>query len=393
MFFASGDFNYNFFNDDSLNYFMNLAFKEAIKASAAVSPNPFVGSVLVYKNKPVSFGCHYQKGFAHAEVNCINALSPSLKKHLKKMQLFVTLEPCSHVGSTPACCDFIIKSGIKKVYIATIDKNEIVNGSGIKRLKENGVEVIVAKQNPLSQFFNQPFLKTLATKKSYLFLKAALTLDGKIATASGDSKWITSEIARAKVDYLRFKSSAILCGAATLKNDNPTLSLRSMQQNNPTPQWQPNRLFLVNNLDEIDLNLNAIKMASDNRTFFITNLKNQNCDSQKKLNDVGVKFIYFEGNFNFDFLLRELFSRGLNSLLLEGGAKLFSLALESGEVDGGELFFAPKIIGNSDAISAFNFENRNCKKIEDCLNLKNCLFNSYGDNFSLSFRQNIYGAL
>ncbi|MGO2118484.1 MAG: bifunctional diaminohydroxyphosphoribosylaminopyrimidine deaminase/5-amino-6-(5-phosphoribosylamino)uracil reductase RibD [Fusobacterium sp.] len=209
--------------------YMNLALNLALKGEGHVNPNPLVGAVVVKNNKIIGEGYHKIFGGPHAEVFALNQAG----EDAKGATIYVTLEPCSHQGKTSPCVNKIKEMGIKKCVIGTLDPNPLVSGKGKKILEDAGIEVVVGVLEKEAKNLNKVFFKYIQTKKPYLFLKCAITLDGKIATNSNDSKWITNELAREKVQKLRNKYSGIMVGINTLINDNPRLTARIENGRNP----------------------------------------------------------------------------------------------------------------------------------------------------------------
>ena len=196
---------------------MKLAIKISKKGVGKVNPNPLVGAVIVKDNKIIGQGYHEYYGGNHAEVNAFENLSDNPEG----ATIYVTLEPCSHYGKTPPCVDKIIDNKISKVVIGTLDPNPLVQGKGVKKLKEAGIDVITGILEEECKELNEVFMKYIVTKKPFVVLKTAMTLDGKIATASGESKWITSDKSRKEVHKLRNELSAIMVGVNTVIKDNP----------------------------------------------------------------------------------------------------------------------------------------------------------------------------
>jgi len=212
-------------NDNDL---MQRAFQLALKGIGQVSPNPIVWAVIVKNNKIIWEGYHMKYGWPHAEVNAINNSTESVKW----ATIYCSLEPCCHTNKqTPPCTDLIIKSGIKKVVISNIDPNQYVSWKGVKILEDNGIEVVVWVEEEKWESINEVFFNFIRTKLPFIHLKWAQTLDWKIATLSGDSKWITDEKARNQVHKLRLKYDAVMVWANTLNNDNPSLSIRMWVEN------------------------------------------------------------------------------------------------------------------------------------------------------------------
>jgi diaminohydroxyphosphoribosylaminopyrimidine deaminase/5-amino-6-(5-phosphoribosylamino)uracil reductase len=203
-------------------YYMNLALNLAKGTLGQTSPNPVVGAVLVKENQIVGMGAHLKAGEAHAEVHAIQMAGIKAKG----ATLYVTLEPCSHFGKTPPCSDLVIRTGIKKVFVATTDPNPQVAGTGIERIRKAGIEVHLGLLQEEARELNKVFFYNIRTGLPFVTLKSAISLDGKTATVTGESKWITGEEARNDVHQYRHQHDAILVGVNTLIKDNPTLTTR-----------------------------------------------------------------------------------------------------------------------------------------------------------------------
>src|SRR5574344_750374 len=211
-------------NNKDYEKYMRKCFKLALKAEGKTSPNPLVGCVILDKNNTIiSTGYHHKCGDVHAEVD---ALSKLTNDEITDSTLIVNLEPCSHYVKTPPCADLIIKKGIKKVIIAMQDPNPVVSGKGIEKLKNAGIEVITGILETEANKLNEVFIKNMTQNKCFIAIKSATTLDGKIATKTGDSKWITSDNARKEVQKIRNRYDAILTTSSTVQNDNPSLTCR-----------------------------------------------------------------------------------------------------------------------------------------------------------------------
>ena len=351
--------------------YMSLAIKEACKGIGKVNPNPYVGAVVVKNGRVLSKGYHAFYGGAHAEVNAIMGLD---EESLNGATLYVTLEPCSHFGKTPPCTDLIIKSKIKRCVIGCLDPNSLVAGEGIKKLKEAGIEVIVGVLERECKELNQIFFKYITTGMPYIFLKCAITLDGKIATRNYSSKWITNEKAREKVQRYREIFSGVLVGANTIKYDNSNLRTFSGRT--------PYRIILDRDL-EIDIKSNVVLNNEDSKTVVVTLKKNKKYSKYYELEKMGIKFILSDEETTLNQILREIAKLGIDSILVEGGAKVLSQFFKEDIYDGGEIFIAPKIIGDDEAIpfvSGFSPLD-----IDEAIKLKNIVINSYGDNVGFLF--------
>lgn len=354
--------------------YMLKALELAKLGEGKVDPNPLVGAVLVKNEKIIGEGWHKKYGEAHAEINALN----SAIENPEGATLYVTLEPCSHYGKTPPCVKKIIESKIKKCVIACLDPNPLISGKGIELLKNAGIEIEVGLLEKEAKELNRVFFKYIEEKIPYLFLKCAITLDGKLATRSGNSKWITNSLAREKVQKLRNKYMGIMVGINTVLKDDPSLDARIENGRNPF------RIIVDPNL-EIFLEAKVLNFK-DNKVIVITSSKNKKEKNfkLKELEKLGVKIEFLsEKKFKIKDILRTLSKYNISSVLLEGGGKLISSAFEENIIDGGEIFIAPKIIGDNRAVAfvdGFKFEN-----INEIFQLKNIQFNNYGDNISVEF--------
>ena len=363
--------------------YMRMAIELAKKGAGAVNPNPMVGAVVVKNGEVIGRGYHKFFGGPHAEVYALEEAG----EKAEGATIYVTLEPCSHYGKTPPCAKKIIDMGIKKCFIGSSDPNPKVAGKGVAMLKEAGIEVVENVLKEECDKVNQVFFKYIKTKIPYLFVKCGITLDGKIALSNGISKWITNSIAREKVQYYRNKFMGIMVGINTVLIDNPSLTARIENGVNPF------RIIVDPNL-QIDENCKVVKNNEDEKTMIITSQKNlftedtENTEiqiKQKRLSEENkVKFIFIDGEkFSFKEMLEEIGKTGIDSILLEGGETLISLAFEENVIDGGEIFIANKILGDSRAkpfISGFVRE-----KMEEAVQLTNVRNNIYGENVGMEF--------
>ena len=353
--------------------YMDLALELAEKGRGYVNPNPMVGAVVVKDGEIVGKGWHKFYGGPHAEVYALEEAGAKAEG----ATIYVTLEPCSHFGKTPPCAEKIKKMKIKKCVIACLDPNPIVAGRGKKILEEAGIEVVVGVREKEAKELNKVFMKYITEKNPYLFLKCAITLDGKIATNERDSKWITNEKSREKVQFLRHEYMGIMVGINTLINDNPRLTARIENGVNPF------RIVVDPHLCT-PLESNFVNMADDNKSIIITSKENEKNDKIKELENKNVKIIYMEGfDFSVDEILKKIGELKIDSVLLEGGSYLISKAFKENRIDGGEIFIAPKILGGGlPFIDGFDF-----KEIKDCFHLQNVKFNVYDDNISVEFHK------
>ena len=322
-------------------------------------PNPYVGAIIYdeEKKKIISTGYHKEFGKAHAEVEAIK----NAKGNTTNKTLIVNLEPCSHFGKTPPCADLIIKSGIKKVVIAMADVNPIVRYNGIKKLKEASVEVVLGILEDEAKELNKVFIKNILTKKPYVMLKTATTLDSRIATIKNKSKWITNEKARLEVQKLRSSYQAIMSASGTILADNPRLNVRIKNKKSPI-----RIIFDPNNKIPLDYNV----FNDDGiRKILINNSK------------ITLKKDIEQINFtNFDELFKKLYEMNIYSIMIEAGQGFNSLLLKDGEVDEINHFFAPKIFG-----SGMNFvDNILIDEVDEAIEIENIKIKRLDDNFLIN---------
>jgi diaminohydroxyphosphoribosylaminopyrimidine deaminase/5-amino-6-(5-phosphoribosylamino)uracil reductase len=345
-------------NDET---YIKLCIELAKRAYGYVSPNPLVGCVIVKNNKIIGAGFHQKYGDNHAEVNAIN----SAKESLNNSTLYVNLEPCNHFGNTPPCTERIIRSGIKRVVIGTIDINPLVQGRGIKALKQSGIEVKVGVMENECYQLNKFFFKFIQKKIPYLNLKIAQSLDGFIADKTYNSKWISSVSSRKIVHSMRSQYDAVLIGVNTAIIDNPQLNTRFIEGRNPL------RIILDSNL-KVEKSLKLITKNDDRKTIIFCS--NEAIKTRKRkleyLTSNGVDVIpvkKVEGKLDLKQILKILGKRNITSVLVEGGAGIFSSFIEKKFWDEINIFIAPKIMGNG--LSAF--AGLKSKKINDLLQFKN----------------------
>lgn len=321
------------------DFYIKLAIELAKKGRGKVSPNPLVGCVIIKNGKIIGEGYHKKFGGNHAEINAIN----STKEQLDGSTLYVNLEPCSHYGKTPPCVDKIIEKKIKRVVIGTLDMNPLVSGRGVKKLRAEGIDVSVGILKNECLELNKFFFKYISKNLPYVTLKAAQTLDGKIADYTGNSKWISSIRSRKFVHSLRTNYDAVLVGSNTIRFDNPSLTVRLITGRNPK------RIVLDTKL-KLDLNKRIFTENYDNNLILITSFTSKKKSEKiKKLNSLGVKILFAkedqDGMLSLKSVLRVLAENQITSLLVEGGSKVFSSFFNQNLYDDLMLFITPKILG------------------------------------------------
>ena len=324
-------------------YFMNIALELAEKGRGYTSPNPMVGAVVVQNGVVVGTGYHEYVGGPHAEVNAINDAGDSARG----ASLYVTLEPCNHTGRTPPCTRKILESGIKKVFVAMKDPNPDVTGGGIGFLEKHGIKIDIGVAEKQAVRLNEAFIKYSKTRRPFVVCKCAATLDGRIATRTGDSKWVTGPHARKFVHMLRHSLDGILVGIETVRKDNPSLTTRLEDRKGKDPL----RIILDTRLS-IAENARVFQLESEAKTMIVTG---DSVSSEKKtrLEDKGVLILESplkNGRIDLDYVMGELGKMKIASLLIEGGSRVMASAFSSGIVDKVFFFYAPKILGGDDGV-------------------------------------------
>lgn len=322
--------------------FMKLALKLAAKAKGKTSPNPFVGAVIVKDGKIIGSGYHQKAGEPHAEILALNKAGSSAKNAI----LYINLEPCCHFGKTPPCIDKIIDLKISKVYVAMIDPNPLINGKGIALLKAAGIEVFVGLLENQAKELNEIFIKYITTQIPFITLKAAVSIDGKICTKTGDSKWISNEYSRKYVHLQRKYNDAVLVGSGTILKDNPFLTCRI----NKNKIIVPYKIILDSKLI-IDLNANIFK-TGDYKKIIIATSEKAPATKINELKQYGINVIVIgRDKVDLNSLFKILGGLNITSILVEGGNRVNTSIIEQNLFDKIQIFIAPFIIGNKDALS------------------------------------------
>ncbi len=320
-------------NNNAINY-MKRALQLAQKGEATVSPNPLVGAVIVKNGKIIGEGYHIRKGEGHAEVNAVK----NANECVKNSTLYCTLEPCCHTNkTTPPCTELIIERGISEVVIAALDPNPEVAGKGVKRLEEAGVKVSFGLLEKEAKKQNKVFFKNMTTSLPYIHIKSAVTLDGRIATSSGDSKWISSSEARGEVHEMRNKYDAVMIGKNTLRADNPSLNTRQGEE-----VIKENIKVIVGTLESTDTRL---KIFSDPKK--VINITKDDSTEIEGVRKIQIKKTWKE-------TFEQLYRAGVCSLLVEGGSALVSSLLKEDAFDELTFYVNPKLVGNGPSIFVEN---------------------------------------
>jgi len=360
-------------NDDQL--FIQRALQLAELGRGKTSPNPLVGAVIVRDGRIVGDGYHHQAGTPHAEVHALRDAG----KKAGGAVMYVTLEPCCHYGRTPPCTAAIIEAGIKKVVVGTTDPNPLVSGKGIEALKKAGIEVIAGVLEGEARRQNESFIKYMQCGRPFVTLKAAISLDGKVATGTGDSKWISGEEARASVHRLRSINDAVMTGIGTVLADDPLLTVRLKGDFK-----QPLRVIADSSLS-IPETAQIVKTARDAPTIVAVVRGRYSAAKRVQLERAGVEICELpavQGRVDLSALMKELGRREITGLLLEGGATLNASALEAGIIDKFVFFQAPLIIGGQDSPGVFGGKGR--ERLSDCLRLKRASVEEVGDDLMIT---------
>lgn len=330
-------------NGDFLSYdekYMRLAMQLAGNAIGRTSPNPLVGAVIVKDNRVVGCGWHRKAGTPHAEVHALNQAG----ELAQGADVYVTLEPCAHYGKTPPCSKALVEAKVKNVYGGLLDVNPKVAGKGFKILEDAGIHVEYGFLQDELRKQNEVFFKWIEHKKPFIVLKAAMTLDGKIATATGQSKWITNETSRAYGYKLRDIYDGIMVGINTVIEDNPMLTARVDGGKNPI------RIVVDSSL-KIDINANVVQDKSAKTIVATTDKADKDKILKLQAQDVDVIVVDKDGNDKVDIekLLDILGQQNICSILVEGGATLSGSFVAKKLVDKVYFFIAPKIVGGKEA--------------------------------------------
>ena len=354
--------------------YMQRALAIAAAGVGYVSPNPLVGCVIVKDGRIVGEGYHERYGGPHAEANALRDAGAEARG----ATLYVTLEPCCHTGKTPPCADAVLQAGVQRVVMAAQDPNPKVSGGGLARLRDAGIEVAVGVGEAEARRLNETFWHYMQTQRPFVTLKCAVTLDGKIATRTGASRWITGAAARERGHRLRHAADAILVGSGTALQDDPQLTTRLSDGGGVNPLR-----IVVDSALRLPLSAQLATARRDCRTLVATG-EGAPRDKQRQLENQGVEILrlpsYADGRVNLEALLAELGARGVADLLVEGGATLSAALLQRRLVDKLVVFIAPKIIGGDgiNVVAAFGVET-----MADALQLHGMKSQSVGEDVML----------
>jgi diaminohydroxyphosphoribosylaminopyrimidine deaminase / 5-amino-6-(5-phosphoribosylamino)uracil reductase len=304
----------------------------ARQAAGRTAPNPMVGSVIVKDGVVIGEGFHPKAGEPHAEVFALRAAGAEAQG----ATLYVNLEPCSHHGRTPPCADAVIQAGIARVVVGMVDPNPLVAGKGIRRLEAAGIAVTVGVEVEDCERLNEAFIYRMQQSKPFGILKYAMTIDGRIASSTGHSQWITAPPARAAVHQLRSQIDAVIVGGQTVRSDNPKLTTHGLTAHNPLRVVMSQTLDLPQDANLWEEGTVVFAPAGVKESFV------------QYLRDRGVEVVTFD-NLSVEGVMQDLYQRGALSVLWESGGRLSAEAIRSGAVQKVWAFIAPKLIGGSGA--------------------------------------------
>lgn len=347
---------------------MARALQLALRGAGHTRPNPMVGAVLVKDGRIIGEGWHKQYGGPHAEVNAF----ASATEDPEGATLYVSLEPCSHYGKTPPCADLIIRKKVARVVAALEDPNPLVSGRGFRKLRANGIRVTVGVLAEEARHINDVFLTYVTRKRPFVLYKAAMSLDGKIACHTGESQWISSEKSREEVQRLRGILSGIMVGAGTVIADNPRLTCRMEEYENPAR-------IIVDGKLRVPLESRIFHEPGRN---IILTTSEASLEKKKALENLGVELIEADseepGKVDLKSAMMALGIKGIDGILLEGGPTLAASALEAGIIDAVRFYIAQKIIGGREAPSPF--AGTGAAHMNEVVPLTNAVYGTSGDD-------------
>ncbi len=351
------------------NVYMQIALELAARGKGRTSPNPMVGAVIVKGGKIIAEGYHKKAGTPHAEIIALKKAGSQAKGAV----LYVTLEPCCHTDKkTPPCTSAIIHSGISEVIAAMTDPNPKVSGKGMRELRKAGIKTRTGALKSEAGKLNEAFIKHITQREPFAVLKIAQSLDGKIATSKGESKWITGAKARERVHKLRNELDAIMVGIGTIIADNPSLDCRVKNGKNPY------RIIIDSSL-RISLNAKVLNY-DDNKTIIATTEKASRSKITRVTN-LGATVLVInskQGRVDLKRVMKELSKLDIMSVLIEGGSSISAAALSSKVVDKVMFFVAPKIIGGTDSFSSVGGESPSLLK--NALQLRDLHAEQFGED-------------
>jgi len=331
--------------------FMRRALELAAKGKGFTSPNPMVGAVIVKKGRIIGEGCHQRAGDKHGEIVALE----SCREDPQGGTIYLNLEPCCHQGRTPPCVETIIKAGIKRVVAAMVDPNPLVNGRGFEILRQHGIKVEVGLCQQEAEELNEKFIFFIKNSRPFVMIKAALSLDGKIATPTGKSRWLSSPEARGYVHQLRQEYDAIMVGINTVLRDNPRLTVRL-----PGVEKKEIIRVVLDSKLRIPFQCRLLREKRGGEVLVFTTPAAP-AERIEQLRGLGVEVVIAKekgGRVDLKYALKQLAERGIISLLIEGGSEVFATALREKVINKVLFIYAPLIIGGRDSIPLFSGEGK-----------------------------------
>lgn len=359
--------------------FIQLTLELAARGVGQVSPNPLVGCVVVKDGQIVGRGFHRYKELKHAEAWALEEAG----EQARGATVYVNLEPCAHQGGgkrTPPCAGALIEAGVKRVVASMVDPNPRVNGRGVDQLREAGIEVVVGIMEREARQLNEKYSRFVTTGLPFVHLKTACSLDGRIATRTGESKWITGEPARAASQALRHEYDAILVGIGTVLADDPLLTDRTGQ-----PRRKPLARIVLDASLRIPTDSRLVQSAREFPLVIFSTPEAGSVQRSKELIECGALVICVacdSGNLNLTQVLEALAELQITSLIIEGGATVASSFIEQRLIDKATFFIAPKLIGGREALSAIGGEG--FARLSDVVELENLVVRQHGDDLEVT---------
>lgn len=353
--------------------YMERALALAARGRGTTTPNPMVGAVIVKDGRIIGEGYHIRAGEGHAEVNAFK----NAAEDVTGATMYVTLEPCSHYGKTPPCADKIVEKKIGQVVVGALDPNPLVAGRGIEKIRNAGIPVVTGVLAEESIALNEVFMKYIVTKRPFVVLKAAMSLDGKIATADGESQWISCETSREEVHRLRHELTGIMAGIGTVLADDPMLNCRIPGGKQPVRIIVDSHLSIPENS----------KLAASAKEFPLVVASVEKSDASKKarLEVMGAKVIEIpanqDGHVDLNALMERLGEMKIDSILLEGGGRLAEGALKAGIVDKVQFYIAPVLIGGEGAKTPV--EGRGIETLSQAWHISDWKAETIGDDLKI----------
>lgn len=351
--------------------YMRMALEYAKRGCGFTAPNPMVGAVIVKDGRVIGHGWHEKYGQPHAERNAL----ASCTEPPDGAVMYVTLEPCCHYGKQPPCVEAVIEAGIRRVVVGSADPNPLVSGKGVQILREHGIQVTENVLREECDRLNEVFFYYIQTKQPFVVMKYAMTLDGKIAAYTGDSKWITGEAARNHVQQQRHRYTAIMAGIGTVLADDPLLTCRIPDGKNPV------RIICDTKL-QTPVSSQIAATARQVPTILAAGKEQADQQKQEALEQMGCRVMLLDeknGHIDLRQLMRLLGEEQIDSILLEGGGTLHWAALESGIVRKVQAYIAPKMFGGQDAKTPV--EGAGVAAAADAFYFKNSTVTRLGEDF------------